>query len=298
MTYLQSILASGAAMVGFLTSAMVLAQVQTVDAPRGKRAKLSVQVPREPAAQPVITNETRRIANEMRRLRQLSKQLQPFYRYELMHARTICGLKKEQLHKMRPDLDAAYGRAIATIAAANDEALRSSTAEDIDYSAAIRQAVRSVVERHVTPEQKTACDDDLRLRQASRKEAGVDFLVATIDRELLLTDRQRRQIAESLSTHWDDRWCDALEFVLGSQTAIPRIPDRLVTDYLSATQQETWRRIPRFTNRLWGVNIDHGGDDAQEAELGGDAKVSLPAGRLPGRLGPSRADKERRAKTP
>ena len=112
---------------------------------------------------------------------------------------------------MRPDLDAAYGRAIATIAAANDAVLRSSTAEDIDYSAAIRQAVRSVVERHVTPEQKAACDDDLRLRQASRKEAGVDFLVATIDRELLLTDRQRRQIAESLSAHWDDRWCDALE---------------------------------------------------------------------------------------
>ena len=88
------------------------------------------------------------------------------------------------------------------------------------------------------------------------------------------------------------------EYVLGSQTAIPRIPDRLVTGYLSATQQETWCRIPRFTNRLWGVNIDHGGDPVQEQELGGDAKASLPAGRLPGRLGPSGAEKERRAKTP
>ena len=61
MTRLPSILASGAAMVGLLTSAMVLAQVQTVDTPRGKRAILSIQVPREPADQPVITNETRRL---------------------------------------------------------------------------------------------------------------------------------------------------------------------------------------------------------------------------------------------
>jgi hypothetical protein len=286
----MSILASGAAMAGLLTSAMVLAHVPTDDAPGGKRVAVTVPVPGKRVADPVV-------ANEMRRLRQLSKQLQPFYRYELMHARTICELKEEQLHKMRPDLDAAYERVIVKIAARNDEVFKSADAEDIDYSAAIRQAVLAVVERHVTPEQKAACIDDFRLRLAARKEAGVAFLVATIDRELLLTDRQRHQIAESLSTHWDDRWCDALEFVLGSQTAIPRIPDRLVTGYLSATQQETWRRIPRFTNRLWGVNIDHGGDPAQEQELGGDAKASLPAGRLPGRLGPSRADKERRGKT-
>src|SRR5262249_18751491 len=120
-----------------------------------------------------------------------------------------------------------------------------------------------------------ALRDHLRLREAGRREAGVDMVVAVLDRELLLTEPQRRRIAESVAAQWDDRWCDALEVATGGRGVIPDVPDRLVESYLSAAQKETWSRLSRLPDRLWGVTIDHGGDTAMELELGADLPQRL-----------------------
>ena len=135
----------------------------------------------------------------VQRLQALANQLRPFYRYELMHTRTACNLTREQLRKMRPELDAAYERAIARIDAARGEGSRTEAGEGTDYMAAIREEVLAVVNRHATPEQLSACRDDLRRGEAGRREAAIDMVVATIDRELLLSNRQRKQIAGSLA---------------------------------------------------------------------------------------------------
>ena len=58
----SSILASGAAAVAFLTSAIVLAQVQIVDGPRGKRVVVTTPGPKGQVAQPAIANEMSRLA--------------------------------------------------------------------------------------------------------------------------------------------------------------------------------------------------------------------------------------------
>jgi hypothetical protein len=192
----------------------------------------------------------------------LSNQLRPFYRFELMHARTACGLGKEELQKLRPDADAAYQQAINRLDAARRSGL------EPDYHEVIRDAVFSVLERHVSPERMAALRADLHLREAARKEAAVDMLVAVLDRQLLLTERQRRQIVDSLSAGWDDRWCDAVEVATGGNVVIPNVPDRLVTPFLSDAQRETWSHLTRQWGRLWAVNIDHGDDLAVDQDLG------------------------------
>ena len=127
--------------------------------------------------------------------------------------------------------------------------------------------------RHATPEQVSACRDDLRLAEAGRREAAIDFLVATIDRELLLSGRQREQIAGALASGWDARWYDALELALGGHQVVPDVPDRLLTPHLSPSQRDAWRRLPKSRNRLWGVAIDQGGGPEMELELGVDPKT-------------------------
>ncbi len=208
----------------------------------------------------------------------LSNQLRPFYRYELMHARTACNLTRDQLRTMRPELDAAYDRAIARTTAV--DAARSGGLEidrrrgDSTYTAATsgRRSCPSS-QRHATPEQLSACRDDLRLGEEGRQEAAIEFLVATIDRELLLSGRQREQIAGSLASRWDVRWYDTLELALGGHRVIPDVPDRLLTPHLSPSQQDAWRRLPKSRNRLWGVAIDQGGGPEMELELGADPKT-------------------------
>jgi hypothetical protein len=261
MRRLPSILASGAAAIVLLASATALAQ-QGLGQGQGDAFTEAMKA-REAYARA-----------RPQSLRAMANQLRPFYRYELMHARTACGLTKEQLRKIRPEADTAYEEAIDGLYTASVEGRKWYSGVETDYHGAIRRAVFSVVERHVSREQWAALQADLRARAVGRKEAGVPLLVAMLDRELLLTEPQRQQIAESLSAHWDDRWCDALEAAFAQQSRCPEVPDPLVAPYLSEAQQDTWRRVPRIGGRLWGVAIDHGGDPAMEQELGGDGKSS------------------------
>ena len=280
MRHTLSILAYVAAVV-WLCSAMALAQEtrRQENDENLERAKLREQAARA----------------RQRSVGGLANQLRPFYRYELMHARTACGLTKEQFQKIRPEADSAYEKAIAGLYVAVVRARETPGRAEPDYHEAIRTAVSSVVTRHVGREQWAALQADRLRREASRKEAGVPLLVAIIDRQLLLTGRQRRQIADSLSAHWDDRWCDALEATFTMGTRWPDVPDPLVTPFLSSTQLETWRQVPRIRGLLWGVVIDHGGDPATEQELGavgdtgplasrprrGDAPAAAPFARQP-----------------
>jgi hypothetical protein len=103
------------------------------------------------------------------------------------------------------------------------------------------------------------------------------MLVALLDRELLLTGRQRAQIGEALSAGWDDLWCDAIEVSTDGRVIIPDVPDRLVAPLLSAAQTEIWSHLSRQRGRLWAVNIDHGGDPAMEHELGAAGAVPVAA---------------------
>lgn len=264
MTCLPSILATGAAAVGLMTSAMVFAQVGRVDPSEVLRDRARLGALRA----------------EQQRRRNLANQLGPFYRYELMHARTACGLSREELRRIRPDADAAYKEAIARLDEASIEARQSLSGVEPDYQEAIREAVLTTLEGRVTPQRRAALVADVRLQREARKQAGVDMLVAVLDRDLLLTGPQRRQIAGALSARWDDRWSDAIELAIGGSNVIPKVPEHLVTPYLSDAQCETWHHLSRFQGRLWGVSIDHGGDPAMDEDLGAAPKANRPSARL------------------
>src|SRR5262249_7183874 len=160
--------------------------------------------------------------------------------------------------------DKAYEEAIIELEGARAVSELTPGDDEPDYQEAICQAVHSVVRRHVGGAQWDALQADLRARASSRKEVGIDMLVAVIDRALLLTARQRREIAGSISAHWEDRFLDPLEVAFIDQSRCPKIPDELIASSLSAAQQETWSRLPRLQGRLWGVTIDHGGGPAIE----------------------------------
>jgi hypothetical protein len=253
-------LASVAAAIVFTASTTALAQVQQV---RGNDR-----------TNPDANARQQAVRARQRRALELSNQLRPFYRYELMHVRSACGLSKQQLREIRTEADAAYDEAIASLEVARPASPLSTDDDEPDYHEAIRKAVHSVARRHVSREQWDALQADLRLRSASRKDAALDLLVAVLDRDLLLTGRQRQQIGAAVAAHWDDRFVDPLEVSFNDQSRCPKIPDDLVTPYLSAAQRAAWNRIPRLQGRLWGVTIDHGGGPDMEEELGAIVGIS------------------------
>jgi hypothetical protein len=265
------ILVSGAVAVGFLTSAKVLARAQDLVAPRIEARNND---------RDALLKAARR-----RQLFNLTNQLRPFYRYELMSVRTGCRLTTEDLRSIRPETDAAFDRAIARLFEAQQKASLApvqARSADLDYESVIRDAVFSVVRRHVPAERWAVFQADLKRREASRKQAGVEFLVATLDRELRLTGRQRDQLAQSLSAHWDGQWYSALELTIGGNPCVSQIPDELVKPYLSEIQQGIWSRMYKFEGPLWGVALDHGGDPEVEHALGAGPSPEAQGIPLPG----------------
>src|SRR5689334_22089233 len=125
MRCLPTILASGAATAVLLTSTVGLAQVERVRVRELERDRADRVIIEERARQAVeraradglIVEEKARVVVPRQRLRTTANQLRPYYRYELMHMRTACGLTKEQLREIRPDADAAYEEAIGQIIA-------------------------------------------------------------------------------------------------------------------------------------------------------------------------------------
>ncbi len=271
MKRLLLILVSGAVAGGLLTSALVLAHAQdpvdpSIAAREREREEWAKLVAKKSPKHLAALKATRR-----RQIVNLTNQLRPLYRFALMSVRTACRLTPEQFRSIRPETDAAFNEAIARLFEAQQKRLPGPVrvrTPDLDYETVIREAVFSVARRHVPAKQWAAFQEDLERREASRKQSGVEFLVATLDRDLHLSGQQRDQLTRSLSAHWDDLWYSALELTLGGSPCVPLVPDELVKPYLGETQQATWSRIYKFEGPLWGVALDHGGDADMENALG------------------------------
>lgn len=227
-----------------------------------------------------------------RRINNLSEQLRPFYRYELMQIRSTCGLTPEQFRAIRPRSDAAYEAAVLRQYHGEPSNARVRLARlDVDYASAIHEAVESVFKPEVSPEKWKLFEEDQKRRQARRRDAGAELLVAMLDRDLQLTGDQRRQLIAAVAARWEDRWCDGLTVGYTVRSLIPDLPDELVTPYLSETQRGRYKGIQRYASRLLGVTIDHGKSLLAADELGGAGarivRVNTP--RLPltpdGRVG-------------
>jgi hypothetical protein len=273
-------LASGVVAGGFLASAMALSQAEKLGDRRIEAMKKERDGPERSVAEKAPNRAAMLKAARRRQIVNLTNQLRPLYRFELMSVRTACHLTNDQLRSIRPETDAAFGEAIARLFEAQQKAapgpVRVLSAE-LDYNAVIREAVFSVARRHVPAEQWAAFLEDLERREASRKQAGVEFLVATLDRDLQLTGRQRDQLAQSLSAHWDDLWYSSLELTLGGTPCVPRIPDELLKPYLSEAQQGIWSRMYKFEGPLWGVVFDQGGDAGLDDAPGAGPKPEVRA---------------------
>jgi hypothetical protein len=216
-------------------------------------------------------------------VRNLTNQLLPVLRMELLFARTVGRLTKEQLRQIRPEADAMFLALMNKLADADPGAGRGVSVAGATYRDArtpIREGVSAIVRRHVSAERWAAWEVDIQRRDANRKEAAIGFFVAALDRDLLLSHEQRDQLTESLSSHWDDTWTEALELNLYGNPFVPKVPDELITPYLSDAQTRGWRGMRTYPGGFWGHGIDGINDPVLDEELGGTPRV-YSKGRVP-----------------
>jgi hypothetical protein len=283
---MKRILAFTSVACAFLGSALVFAQVQRdkrIEIVEEKRQELPVErfgkIGERDFLKPAPSRSAAQVAQRRKVLtNHYTNQLLPVFKKELLHARTVCRLTSEELARIRPEADQIFDQVIDQCV----EAAQTSTPGKARTRSAmapapglIQSGVLAVVMRHVSPERLESYRLNLERRAANQKQAAMRYLLATLDRELLLSAQQRDKLTESLSSHWDDAWCHAMALNLMGNACIPDIPDELVIAYLSDPQKTSWLGLERNVGGFWVQEIDTMFDPALEKELGGKPGFEL-----------------------
>src|ERR1041385_9028250 len=112
----------------------------------------------------------------------------------------------------------------------------------------IQEAMAQAGEKSSSADQATRYRQSLESRVAARKRATILYVVAKLDKALLLSDEQRDRVLSIMDSGWKDDWAQRLEalrygedFMFG-QDYLPVLPDEQVLPILSETQREVWRK--------------------------------------------------------
>ena len=150
----------------------------------------------------------------------------------------------------------------------------------------IEEGMVAALKSRISAEQAARYQAELTKRTAARKRLTLRNLVARLDHELILSPKQRDQIGESLSTHWDDSWGQSVEMFMNDNNYLPPIRDRVVAPFLNESQVKIWRSIPKYQGFFGGFGIMGGimmnndpleDEDLREARLAAEAKEPQPA---------------------
>lgn len=130
-----------------------------------------------------------------------------------------------------------------------------------DSHSGIRGQLARVVKTRLTADQAARYEEEVELRDADRKRATINSLVAQIDQAVNLSTTQREQLVESLKSSWKEEWGNQFNTSLrqpGNQFHVS-LPPRLVEPHLSETQKKIWRAVKDSNQANQGALFFQGG---------------------------------------
>lgn len=107
-------------------------------------------------------------------------------------------------------------------------------------------------------------------RQAFRREAGVESIVASLDRQLVMSPNQRADVLEPISEAWEDDWQRNVEMLVNGNNYMPRLPNEQIRKALSPEQRTVFSSIPQnatfFSGQPFGMAWVRGKPKAKKLE--------------------------------
>src|SRR5262245_5192643 len=240
-----------------LASALAAAQSPKAAAPPGRETVVVQEVkvqkkagppPRKPARKPGALKGVVRIERAQvlgmdmeAQVEQFLQQFRPILRAEYHVLRVACELTPGQ----RQGLARAAERTLRDATRKYLETMRrpmtAAQRSAIEPRRLIQEGLSQAVQAQLPPEQAARYQEELSRRNADRRRLAVRNLIARLDQDLVLSARQRDQLDESLTSHWDDAWGQSLELFTADHAFLPPIPDQHVAPFLNESQKKIWR---------------------------------------------------------
>jgi hypothetical protein len=220
-------------------------------------------------------------ANRAPLVQQFTNQARPLLRAELLFARNVCQLNREELRKINRAAQEMLDEVVGKLVDAQFQprarmvVVQGRMPQTLDSQQLLHDGVVAVMKKNLSDAQWSRYEAEMQKRDENRKHATIRYLIDAIDRELYLTSEQCDRLEAALKEHWENAWTMYLENHLFGNKHYPTTIDPLVTPLLSDAQRKVWAGVPKvgiywgFAGMLAGFANDV---DGLEVELGEPAR--------------------------
>ena len=232
-------------------------------------------------------------ANRAPLIQQFTNQASPLLRAELLFARNVCQLNREELRKINREAQEMLDEVVAKLVDAQFQPRArlvvqpgGKMPQTLDSQQLLHDGVVTVMKKNLSAVQWSRYDAELKKRDENRKSATIRYFVDAIDREVYLTPEQCDRLEAALEEHWDSGWTMYLENHLFGNRYYPMTIDPIVTPLLSDAQRKVWGGVPKvgvywgfsgmlagFANDMDGLEVELG----EPARRGADAQAGMGA---------------------
>jgi hypothetical protein len=192
-------------------------------------------------------------ANRDQMIQRYTQQGRPIVRGELLLVRTICQLNNEQLRPISRETEQTLAEFALEMWEQRKTVVMPRGTSSHPYACKqLQERLAIVIKKHLSPEQWILYKSEIDKRDANRKQAALCFLLESLDRDLILSNKQRETLRESLVSHWEDGWCLSLEYVLYRYMSYETALEQYVVPVLNENQKRIWQGLQKVQG-LWGL---------------------------------------------
>jgi hypothetical protein len=213
-------------------------------------------------------------------IQQFTNQARPLLRAELIFARNVCHLKRDELRKVNQNAQQMLDEVVTKLVDAQFQPRtgvqgKGRAINNLDAQQLLLEGVVAVMKRDLTAEQWSLYEAERQKRDDNRKRMTIRYFIDAIDREIYLSPDQRERLEDSFNSNWESTWGLYLENHLYGNRYYPMTIDTLVTPILSDAQKKVWQGVQKvgaywgFAGMLGGFTND---PDGLEIELGEPAR--------------------------
>jgi hypothetical protein len=213
-------------------------------------------------------------------VQQFTNQARPLLRAELIFARNVCHLNRDELRKINQDAQKTLDEVVTKLVDAQFQPrqrlqVQGRAVSNVDAQQLLQEGMVAVMKQDLTAEQWSLYETERQKRDENRKRMTIRYLVDAIDRELYLSPVQCDTLETSLKTNYDSTWALYLENHLYGNRYYPMTIDTFVTPVLTEAQKKVWQGVQKvgvywgFAGMLGGFAND---PDGLEIELGEPAR--------------------------
>jgi hypothetical protein len=175
---------------------------------------------------------------------QMTEQFRPYLRVEYHFLRTVCALTPEQRTRIARAAEREYKDRVAHYLEMqrSPQLRRAGEAPRVlpDPRKLIQEGLARAAEALLTNDQAARYRDELAQRADARKQAAIQSILVRLDEDLLLSPRQRMELAENLNASWREDWFPTEFMLMTADRYLYRIPRHHIVTLLNEDQKTLW----------------------------------------------------------